>query len=523
MTQQNQPSSLDREDFGIATLVLAASVAIYFHTAAPGLLPGDGGEFQVLGNLVGHAHTTGYWTYILLARLWAYLPLGTPALCITLFSGLMGAVAMSCLYLAGRLATDDRWAAAIAAAVVATSKTIWSQAVIAEVYTAGAAFAGAVLVLLLQWRAKRRPGYLLAAGVVGGLGLGAHGTVLLLAPAAAVFVLACQPDWRRDLPAALAGGVLGLLLLFGAFCLVDAVDSPHSMIQIAYAPAHSAWGVAEGVLDRPIGRFWFLLSGCQWRSAMFADPAAIMPRNAVAYGGALLRDLGVVGLALTGVGAIALLSRSWRVALLVALGYAVQMLYTLNYSIGDIHVFFVNAQLYAGVGLTAGIAVSIRALRKRLPGRQSFVTLLTSGLLLVTILLTRGTPAPWRLLGNAKAPHELTGVPTVEETERWHASISATVSALEPDALVLLDWYHLYPFVYVANLEQGRTDLRFAEPMPYSPRSGMADSMRSYLVRMARERPIYANQSLSALCEPLFEVSSQQVGSMQLYRYRLVE
>ena len=523
MEHRSGPLPLDRQDVCVATLVTLASVALYVRTAAPGLLPGDGGEFQVLGNLVGHAHTTGYWTYTLLARVWTMLPLGTPAYRVTLFSGMMGAIAMGGLYLAGRAAIGDRWATVIATAVVVTSTAIWSQAVIAEVYTAGAAFTAAILALVLQWRATRRRGYLFAAGVLGGLGLGAHGTVLLLAPAVAAFVLASQSNWRRDVPTALAGAALGLVLLFGAFWLVDLRDSPHSIIHTAYAPAHSAWGVAQGTLDRPLGRFWFLLSGKQWRSAMFGDPTAIMPRNTVAYGRSLLRDLGIPALALAAIGAVALARRSWRIALLVTIGYATQMLYTLNYNIGDIHVFFVNAYLYTGLFLAAGIAAALDALRTWIPKRQSAFAPAASVLFLLVILVTRGTPTPWRLLSNREAYHELSGVPTAEETTRWHANITATVSALEPDALVLLDWHNLYPFVYVANLEQARGDLRFAEPMPYSQRSGMAESMRAYLVQAAHERPIYSNKPLSALCEPLFEVSTHQVGAMRLYRYHLTE
>jgi len=520
VTANSSLRPLDRQDGWIATLVALASVAIYVRTAAPGLLPGDGGEFQVLGNLVGHAHTTGYWVYTLLARLWAYLPLDSPAYRITLFSAAMGAVAMGGLYLAARLATDSRWAALVAAAVVGPSATVWSQATIAEVYTAGAAFAAAILVLLFQWAARPRLGYLVAAGVLGGLSLGVHGSVLLLAPAALAFVLVGLPPGRRDLPAALAGAIVGLLLMFGAFCLVDALDSPYSIIQVTYMPAHSAWGLPAETLQHPLGRFWFLLSGRQWRSAMFADPFSLMPRNSLAYLRALQRDLGLIALLLAALGAITVSLRRWRVALLIGLGYAVHMLYTLNYQIGDIHVFYVNAHLYLGIGLAAGVAALLRW-SSRWEKRRHAVAPLLAVVLVISVELSRSAPPTWSLLRAGEAHRDLSGGPTAQETTRWHSQIATTISALEPNALVLLGWRELYPYIYVAAIEQGRDDLQFVEAMPYAEQDGMGESMRAYLADAARQRTIYADQPLPALAPPLFETSEQLVGPTRFYVYRL--
>jgi len=511
---------LDRHDACIATLVALASVAIYVRTAAPGLLPGDGGEFQVLGNLVGHAHTTGYWVYTLLARAWAYLPLGSPAYRITLFSAAMGGLAMGGLYLAARLASDSRWAALVAVMVVGTSATLWSQATIAEVYTAGAAFTAGILVLLLQWAARPRPGYLVAAGVLGGLGLGVHGSVLLLAPAALAVVLVGHPRWRRDLLPALAGAGLGLLLLFGAFWLVDAFDSPYSIIQVSYIPAYSAWGLPPERLQRPLGRFWFLLSGRQWRSAMFADPYRVVHRNGLTYLRALQRDLGAIAGLLAAGGGLVLVKKRWRLALFLGLAYATHMLYTLNYQIGDIHVFFVNAHLYLGIGLAAGIGATLRW-AERQPWLRPTLTPCLALALLISISLTRSAPSTWALLRTGEAYRDLSGAPSAQETARWHNQISATVAALEPNALVLLGWRDLYPYIYVAAIEQGRDDLQFVEAMPYSGRDGMVDSMRAYLVDAARQHTIYAEQELPALAPPLFDVSQQQVGPTRFFVYRL--
>ena len=51
---------LDKWDATLALVVGCAALILYGRTAAPGLLPGDGGEFQTLTYLLGSTHPTGY-------------------------------------------------------------------------------------------------------------------------------------------------------------------------------------------------------------------------------------------------------------------------------------------------------------------------------------------------------------------------------------------------------------------------------------------------------------------------------
>ena len=60
----------------LAMLAGGLALLLYDRTLAPGLLPGDGGEFQTLVYLLGNTHPTGYPVYLALARLFTLLPLG---------------------------------------------------------------------------------------------------------------------------------------------------------------------------------------------------------------------------------------------------------------------------------------------------------------------------------------------------------------------------------------------------------------------------------------------------------------
>jgi Protein O-mannosyl-transferase TMEM260-like len=114
-------------------------------------------------------------------------------------SATLGALSIGGLYLimiqfppaglAGR-----RVAAALPALVFAFGSTIWSQAVIAEVYAPNLAFIALTLLCLLHWERTRRDRDFFLFALVFGLSLGIHLSDLGFAPAFALFIL--LTDWR---------------------------------------------------------------------------------------------------------------------------------------------------------------------------------------------------------------------------------------------------------------------------------------------------------------------------------------
>ncbi|NHZ72319.1 MAG: ketose-bisphosphate aldolase, partial [Aquificales bacterium] len=110
------------------------------------------------------------------------VPLGEIAYRVNLFSAVMGAGTAVGLFIAGRLITNYRFIPFVGALALVVSPTFWSQAIIAEVYTAGAAFIIWIIVLLLWWAQSGSVKASFAAGFLGGLSLGVHMSVVLLAP-----------------------------------------------------------------------------------------------------------------------------------------------------------------------------------------------------------------------------------------------------------------------------------------------------------------------------------------------------
>ncbi|MDE3089133.1 MAG: DUF2723 domain-containing protein, partial [Chloroflexota bacterium] len=186
-------SFLSRVDWALTFLLFAASLALYARTLAPGLLPGDEGEFQVNIYRLGVSHT-GYPFFFLFGKLFTLLvPVGTIATRANLFSAFWGALAVAAVYLVAQFLTRNRWAAILSALLFAASRVEWSQAVIPRPYTLNSLFVVVVTFLFFLWRVGKVD--LTVPVFAFGLSLTNHRTMMWFAPAIALFVLIA--DYRQ--------------------------------------------------------------------------------------------------------------------------------------------------------------------------------------------------------------------------------------------------------------------------------------------------------------------------------------
>jgi len=289
---KNAIRPLDRLDALIAALSGAGALALYVRSLAPDILYGDSAEFQTLAYTLGHTHSTGYPIYLLLARLVGFLPLNSPAWRVTLFSALMGAAAVAGVYLLGRMLTNSRAGAWLGCLGLALSYTLWSHAVISEVYAPGAAFLAWILLLTLRWQQNpsQRAGALFSAALLAGLSLGIHATCALAALPAAGFVplwLAFQradrAAWRRSLLAGAGGAALGTALWLAAFLYIDWHNPPSSFINTTLYPHRSIWGLAPADLDSAPERIILTMNSIQWKDVLFAGGADAARESLVSY------------------------------------------------------------------------------------------------------------------------------------------------------------------------------------------------------------------------------------------------
>ncbi|MCS7221600.1 MAG: DUF2723 domain-containing protein [Anaerolineae bacterium] len=521
MTQGAIPPSarFNRRDLLWAASLAALGLGLYGRTLAPGLLPGDSGEFQVLAFQVGLAHTTGYPVYMLLAKLLVTLiPLRDVAYRVNLFSAAMGALTLASVYLAGRTLLWSRWAASYAALTLMVSYTFWSQAVIAEVYTPGACFVALVLAMTLWWYTTGRPWALFLAGLCGGLGLGVHASVGLMAPAMGLFLWLSRRRWPKWWWPAFMGAAAGFALYLAAFLAVDMHAPPANIFRAAYGPSRSFWGLTETDLANPWKRIWFVGTAGQWRSAAFADPGRLMPERLTQFVRGLPREFAWPALGLAVLGLVALSWRDWRLGVLFLSALVIQLGFYFNYDAWDIYVFYIPSYLLLALLAGAGLNALLQFIERWLWTRVS--TLPVGVAVLMIVLSVWPMLAPYRgALREGKVPFAgEQAYPYDHHVDTLRYTAMTIASQLEPNAIVFADWYWLYPYYYAAHIELGRTDLQFVEMAPRNDRGGLASSVVEFIREEIDARPIYFTQRMQAMERAGFRLTPVLVGSVQFYR-----
>lgn len=205
----------------MAVAVLLVSGGVYLKTAAPTVSFWDCGEFISCSYTLGVPHPPGSPLYLLLGRLFTFLPIGEDAAFpVNLMSVIASAVAAMLVYLITvrliRLAegdTEDRtqglWreapavvGGATAALMLAFSDTFWFNAVEAEVYGFSIMMMALAVWLGLYWMDRSgRPGstrVLLFTAYLMGLSGGLHLLCLLAVPSLLMLLWFQKPDALRD-------------------------------------------------------------------------------------------------------------------------------------------------------------------------------------------------------------------------------------------------------------------------------------------------------------------------------------
>ena len=200
-------------DTRVMAAVFIAAFTLYFYTAARYVVLEDDALFIGALHFWGVSHPPGYPAHTLLGGIfYSLLPFGSPALKAHLFSGVAGAAACVALYAVVRQLGGERIIAVCAALAYAVSKSFWSQAVVAEVYTLNSFLFFTLLILCVACQrddavARRRRTWLMM-GVIVGLGLAAHYPLFGLAT---VGLLPLVPFWRYPLNA-LIGMITAVLI-----------------------------------------------------------------------------------------------------------------------------------------------------------------------------------------------------------------------------------------------------------------------------------------------------------------------
>jgi hypothetical protein len=504
------------------------SLALYAATLAPGLTwahhGADGGDLLAAALTGGVPHPPGYPAYQLLLRGAIALLPAAPAHAGAWLSALAAAAATALLADLARRSLPAQsqrrgLAALIAALCWAAAPALWGQAVITEVYTLHGAFC--LLCLWLLWRSSEARqaggdglGWLSAAGLAAGLGLGVHLTLALIVPGALVWLVMRPTPLRwRSLLAALSGLLLGLCVYV------------YLPLAAAGAPAVN-WGD-----PRTPDRFWWVATGQLYRPLVFGLPAAQWPGRLADWAMAAIGQLGggPWGALLAALGLARLLRQrdGWGVG--TALTALAPVCYALGYNADDAEVLLLPAWAMAALWLAHGLDgtlawASAHAARdakaNEKPRSDDFSR---SPLPTTKVVTTKG----WVLRAGLPVilALALPGLTVARSWSRMNLSqdrtaerfVDAALSAAAPGAVILTAsdestfalWYAVFGLgrrpdvtpvnVHLYGTAWYQTSLAAARPGVFPP-AGYAGAswpdFETFLAEAARRRPLYRAEPL---------------------------
>jgi hypothetical protein len=498
-TQQDSAENARRAlriDWGIAVAASAASLLVYLPSLS--VLPGsgDGAEFQVLAHQFGVTHAPGHAVYITLAKVATLLPIGSVAYRVNLLSAFGAASALAAVFLGARAAGASRAASLIGSVTLGSSLTFWSHAVVAEVYTLGAAFLAIVWASLFGWDRTKNARLLFVAGVAGALGAGVDTGVALQAPACALFVCQRRGCDAHAVVTAVGGAAAGAGAV--ALALVAAVlhTPPANVFDAIYRPASSQWGLSVEYFSRFGNQVHFIATAKPWRFAMFQWD--LVWTRAHEYLMALPSEFGAAGLLLIVVGAVVISQTNRSLTLTFAIALAVCWLFTWTYHVPDIAGFYVPGYVVFALIATKGADAILQWCVHRTRSAPVVAGAAIVGLLVV------GASMRWARVDRYAVPYQ---------------RIVAIVDHLPEDAIVLSPWLELYTFYYAAQVDRSRWDLRFVELAPFGEHGHQVPrSTFDLLSAEANQRPVFLSTPSYQVEREGYDLSPTQLGPRTLFR-----
>jgi len=409
--------------------IVALTLVLYLSTLAPGVTwanhGADGGDLMAATMTWGVPHPSGYPTYVLLARGFTSLPIGSLAYRFNLFSAVAGAGAVLTVYYVGRRGLGSGLPAVCAALCLASSRTFWSQAVIAEVYTLSAFLLALCLYMTLCLEAMDGLVPWGAVGCVLGLGLGAHATLALSVPGLSLLV---RRRLNRERVLTFLGGLLLGLACFAYLPLAAKGDPPVN------------WGDANTWRG-----FWWLVTGRLYRGYLFGLPLNHVLARLSAWASLWGEQWGWYGVALS----LAGLSNMWRrrrdLALATLTIFGVYGLYAIGYSTPDSFLYLIPAYVVSALWIGEGVSL-LRCEATRLTTSWRHMV----GLASVVAACAAPAWAVWANRGVVDASSDLAA-------QEW---LERMAESLPEDALVITgEDRHTFSLAYLQTVEKRRTDL----------------------------------------------------------------
>jgi hypothetical protein len=274
----------------LGLLVFLAPFCLYFNTMAPTVYGLDSAELTTGAYTLGIIHSPGAPLYLLVGRLFCFLPFGDVGWRVNLVSVLTGALSSFFVYTTIRRVTGRAWIGVATAWMLAVSYYVWVWAVVAELYAPHLCIVAALLWLVVKWRDTRRDALLWAAGILAGLGIGNHTALVLVGPGLAWLVFASDPTLWRHPWRFLGPGIAALAAFVAVFLYLPIRHAAHPPVDYVrdYFPQIDLFSIK--------GWFWMIRGG-MFESLFFSVPLAEISVHLRRLAAQLLANYGVLAAA----------------------------------------------------------------------------------------------------------------------------------------------------------------------------------------------------------------------------------
>jgi len=400
-----------RVDWLCAAAAGVCACVVYIRTLAPGLVTEvDSPMFQFIGRVLGVAHNPGYPLYVLITHPFSYLPVGSLAYRLNLFSALLGSLTVALVFMAARKLQCRRVVASAVALGLGFGHVFWSQSVIAEVYTLHAAILSGIVLALLTWAETRIAAWYYVAIGLFAAGLGNHTTIVGFAPGIALFVVLTDRAFAIRLRTVVATvAIVAAGLLQYGFILLRS-HQPHAYVE---SPAATLGDLLKVMLGR---QFQTRLFTYGWSTVLFERLPWVVRS-------VLVHELTVVGFVAACAGIVWLVRRRLAEAALLVIGGASVVLFAANYAVIDTPVFLIPAILV--LWLSAGVSIEqIARVMRRMP-RSALGLLFAAGLV----------PA-WNLVANYPLNDRSEDIAAAVQLDRLFAALPARTAIVQEDFVV---------------------------------------------------------------------------------------
>ena len=417
----------------------------------PTVLDGDSGEFQYMAYILGVAHSSGYPLYLLLGKLFTFLPVGDVAFRMNLFSVVCAALAVPLVYAVARRVIGARTPALLVTLLLAVIPSTWGGALDTKPYALHFLLGVLALLFALRWHAEGSARDFYALAFVFGLGLANHHVILFTAPAFALVVWLNRARLNRTMFVRGAALALAPLLLYAYIPIrANYFIAQQNPANWQLYPREDAIlkGTVTAYYINTLRGFVSLITGLDNSYKLgFTSGAEQVDRfgNAVSL---LLQQFGVIGIALAALGAVVSFWRDRKTfAILLTFGGGVAFIALYLRGISTVYYF---SLAYFILALWIGFCIDFLMRQIARAHRAAPAILAFAALALPISALVANYP---RLDESANyAPRNY-----AQQVLHDH---------LAPNAVVLAPWEVSQPMRYFQFVENQRPDLLVANVSP---------------------------------------------------------